>query len=101
MLPTADADSANLYVDIVIPTNLGYARNVIVVSADAVIAISGSIGTLSEIAFALQRGIPVVGLHTWKLDKKRLGNYKIAIARTPKEAVQIAFSKIAARAHKN
>ena len=55
ILPGADAQTANPYVDIALPTNLGIARNVLVVSmADAVIAVGGSSGTLSELAIAWQ-----------------------------------------------
>ncbi|MEW6008271.1 MAG: TIGR00725 family protein [Candidatus Omnitrophota bacterium] len=57
---------ANKYVDIVIPTGLGLARNVLVVkSADVVIALPGEAGTLSEIAYCLQFGIPVISLGSW------------------------------------
>ena len=58
----------NSYCGIVIRTGLGYARNIILVqSADAVIAIGGSYGTLSEIAVALKMGKPVFGYHTWEI----------------------------------
>ncbi|MDD5111241.1 MAG: TIGR00725 family protein [Candidatus Altiarchaeota archaeon] len=61
ILPSLDKSQANKYVDIIIPTSLGYARNSIVVSApDAIIAICGSAGTLSEIAMALNYKKPVV-----------------------------------------
>jgi uncharacterized protein (TIGR00725 family) len=68
ILPGTDPLSANPYVQIPVATGLGEARNVAVVkSAHAVIAIDGEYGTLSEIAFALKRGIPVIGLNTWEL----------------------------------
>jgi hypothetical protein len=68
-----DSKSANRYIDIPLPTGLGEARNALVaISADAVIAIGGSLGTLSEIAFALKARIPVIGLFTWDLDEARL-----------------------------
>jgi len=61
ILPSLDRSQANKYLDIVIPTSLGYARNSIVVSApDAIIAVCGSAGTLSEIAMALNYRKPVV-----------------------------------------
>lgn len=61
ILPGLDKEDANSYVDIIITTGMGYARNSIVVScADAVIAIAGRTGTLSEIALALNYGKPVV-----------------------------------------
>lgn len=66
ILPGDSRQSANAYVQIPIVTGIGYARNVAVVkSAQAVIAVDGSYGTLSEIAYALQGGIPVIGLNTW------------------------------------
>lgn len=68
ILPGADRSAANSYVDIVLPTGMGEARNLLVVRAGrAVIAIGGGFGTLSEVAFARKLGIPVVGLHTWRL----------------------------------
>lgn len=69
ILPGVDRGTANEWVTVAIPTGLGELRNgVIVRSADAVIAIGGGYGTLSEVAFALQRGVPVVGLGTWEID---------------------------------
>jgi uncharacterized protein (TIGR00725 family) len=66
ILPTYDAGTANAYVDVVIPTGLGHARNALVVAAgSAVIAVGGRYGTLSEIALALKLGKPVVGINTW------------------------------------
>ncbi len=63
ILPGWDASQANRYVDVRLPTGLGYARNVLVVrAADALIAIDGEYGTLSEIAFAF-----IVGIGTWKI----------------------------------
>jgi uncharacterized protein (TIGR00725 family) len=68
ILPGTDPDSANPYVQIRITTGLGEARNVVIIrSAHAVIAIDGEYGTLSEIAFALKNGKPVIGLNTWEL----------------------------------
>ena len=69
ILPGTDRSAANPYVDIAIPTGLGEARNALVVrAADALIAIGGAYGTLSEIAFALKAGKRVVGLGTWAID---------------------------------
>ena len=57
------------HLDITIRTGLGHARNILVVlSADAVIAIGGSYGTLSEIAIALRTGRPVYGINTWNIE---------------------------------
>src|SRR4029450_12440511 len=72
ILPGTAREDANRYVDVAVPTGLRDARNAIVATcAEAVIAIGGKLGTLSEIALALKRGIPVVGLFTWKLDPDR------------------------------
>jgi len=68
IIPGYNKAEANQYADIVIPTGLGLARNVLVVkSADAVIALPGEAGTLSEIAYCLQFGIPVVSLKSWDI----------------------------------
>ena len=84
IVPGYDRSSANEFVDIVIATGIGYARNVIVVaSADAVIALGGKYGTLSEIAFALKRDKPVVSLGSWDLDPR------VQRAETPEAAVKM------------
>jgi len=68
IVPGYNKDEANDYVDIVIPTGLGLARNVLVVkSADVIVALPGGAGTLSEIAFAIQFGIPVISLQSWDI----------------------------------
>lgn len=69
ILPGASASEANPYITLRIVTDMGHARNVVLVrSADAVIAVSGGYGTLSEIAIARKIGVPCIGLHTWDLD---------------------------------
>jgi uncharacterized protein (TIGR00725 family) len=69
LLPGSDRGAANEWVSVAIPTGLGELRNGLVVrAADAVIAVRGGYGTLSEIALALKLGRPVVGLGTWQLD---------------------------------
>lgn len=71
ILPGIDRSEANPYVDVAVPTGLGEARNTLVVrAADAVIAVAGEFGTLSEIAFALKVGKPVVGIGTWELARR-------------------------------
>src|SRR5687767_2686020 len=77
ILPGGDAAKANAHVDIVVPSNLGYARNVLIVTmADAVVAVGGGAGTLTEMAMAWQLGRIVVGLDVdgWS---KRLGGSSI------------------------
>jgi len=96
ILPGESHRDANKYVQIPIITGMGYARNVAVVkSAQAVIAISGSYGTLSEIGHALQSGIPVIGLNTWSLSKSGRLNSSITPAENPTDAVEKAFDLIA------
>lgn len=69
LLPGLDRADGNRWLDVVVPTGLGEARNVLVVrAADVVVAVGGSHGTLSEIAFALKTGTPVVGLQSWGID---------------------------------
>ncbi len=68
ILPHNDSKEANQFIDIPIATGLGIGRNIIIArSADALIAIGGEYGTLSEIAFALQMNKPVVGIKTWDI----------------------------------
>jgi len=68
ILPTMDKNDANEFIDYVIPTGFGEARNIIVVrTADAVIALPGKYGTLSEMAFALQAKKPLISVLAWKL----------------------------------
>ncbi len=69
ILPGGDRRAANEWVRIAIATGLGELRNGLVVrSADAVVAVGGAYGTLSEVALALKTGVPVVGLMTWAID---------------------------------
>jgi len=69
ILPGSDPAEANDYVEVKIPTGLGYARNALVVrAAEVAIAIDGREGTLSEIAFSLCESKTVLGLKTWDID---------------------------------
>jgi hypothetical protein len=68
ILPSYNKADANKFVDIAIPTGLGLARNVLVVkSADVVVALPGRAGTLSEVAYCIQFGIPVITLGSWDI----------------------------------
>ncbi|HEX8950084.1 MAG TPA: TIGR00725 family protein [Dissulfurispiraceae bacterium] len=68
ILPQASKEQANPFITVPIATGFGEGRNVFIIrSADAVIAIGGEYGTLSEIAFALKTGRPVVGVGTWEI----------------------------------
>lgn len=95
ILPGDNRLSANEYVQIPIVTGIGYARNAAVVkSAQAVIAVGGSYGTLSEIGYALQSGLPVIGLETWSISRKGKDRCPIIKAETPAEAVEMALELI-------
>lgn len=95
ILPGDSRSAANPHVDVPVVTGMGHARNVILVkSAQAVIAIDGSYGTLSEIGHALQIGIPVIGLGTWSLSLKGAPDEAIIRAGSPEEAVAVAMANI-------
>ena len=82
ILPGTSRSDANDYLDVAIPTGMGEMRNALIVrSSDALIAVGGGFGTLSEIGLALKTGKRVVGLGTWELGRG------IEIAETPAEAV--------------
>jgi uncharacterized protein (TIGR00725 family) len=69
ILPGNERGAANEWAQVVIPTGMGEMRNALVVrAADAVIAVGGAYGTLSEVALALKTGVPVVGLQTWPIE---------------------------------
>ncbi|KPJ54681.1 MAG: hypothetical protein AMJ37_00140 [Dehalococcoidia bacterium DG_18] len=95
ILPGDSREDANPYVQIPIVTGMGYTRNAIVAkSGQAVIAIGGSYGTLSEIAYALQNDIPVISLGTWSLTREGVVDKSIIVAQNPVEAVEKALSSI-------
>lgn len=66
ILPGGDAATANPFVTLAIPTNMGHARNIIIAhTARVLIAVEGRLGTLSEIAIGLKLGRPVIALQGW------------------------------------
>jgi uncharacterized protein (TIGR00725 family) len=68
LLPGLDRDEGNPHLSVSLPTGLGQGRNLLLVrSSDALVAVGGGFGTLSELALALRTGTPVVGLATWSL----------------------------------
>jgi len=86
ILPGSTLADANPWVDVPIATGLGYTRNsLVVMNADAVVAVDGEYGTLSEIAYGLIHGKRVVGLGTWDVRG-------VTVAATPEEAVRLALS---------
>jgi uncharacterized protein (TIGR00725 family) len=89
LLPGSDRADANPFVDVAVPTGLGEGRNALVVrAADAVLAIGGGYGTLSEIALALRAGKPVIGIGTWDIEG-------VQAADGPEAAVRAAFDALA------
>ena len=95
VLPTTDPEDANPYVTHVIPTGIGHARNLAVVaSGDAVIAIGGEWGTLSEIAFARRLERPVIALQSWPLRNRVGTDVGIVEAESADEAVEAALSAV-------
>jgi uncharacterized protein (TIGR00725 family) len=99
LLPGRDPAAANEWVDVVVPTGLGEARNALVVaSAAAVIALGGEYGTLSEIALALRAGTPVVGVGTWTLNRPdgQVDTGIVPVA-DPADAAAVALQLAAAR----
>ena len=101
ILPGRSPKEANEFIDVPIVTSMGYARNVIVVhTGEAVIAIGGAFGTLSEIAHALGEQIPVISLSSWPLTQKGDGDPigdGLIIADTPEDAVDKAVAAAEAR----
>jgi uncharacterized protein (TIGR00725 family) len=92
ILPGSDRAGASSHLTVSVPTGMGETRNALVVrAADAVIAVAGEWGTLSEIALALKMGRPVVGLHTWELAKQGRPAEGVVRASTPEEAVASAL----------
>lgn len=92
ILPGSKKNDANQFIDLSIPTALGAYRNAVLIRAcDAVIAVHGAYGTLSEIAFALRLNVPVVGLHTWEVHRNGEMDKQIHVATTPRQAVEAAL----------
>jgi len=86
ILPGDDRDAANGWVEIAVATGIGELRNGLVVrAADAVVAIGGGHGTLSEVALALKLGRPVVGLGTWQV-------HGVDHVSTPEDALSLIAS---------
>ena len=92
ILPGPSDKDANPFIDLSIVTDMGHARNIILVrSSDALVAVSGGYGTLSELAVALKVGIPCVGINTWDMDPGIIGKD------SPEAAVLYAVEKIRER----
>ncbi len=95
ILPGSTPEEANPWVDVAIPTGMGEARNALVAAAgEAVIAIGGEYGTLSEIALALKMGKRVVGLGTWQLCRDGHPVDGVIEADSPAAAVRLALKDV-------
>ena len=93
ILPGASRADANPYVDIAIATGLGELRNGLIVrSADALVAVGGEFGTLSEIALALKADKTVVGIGAWELSRAGERVDAIVGAASPEDAVARALA---------
>jgi uncharacterized protein (TIGR00725 family) len=91
ILPGTDKSESNKYIDIKIVTAMSHARNAIIArTADALIAVGGEYGTLSEIALGLKSGKKVIVIES--ADSASLAGVRgVLIAKTPKEAVEMAL----------
>jgi uncharacterized protein (TIGR00725 family) len=94
LLPGPDRRGANPHLEVSLPTGMGELRNGLVArAADAVIAIGGEFGTLSEIGFALKLGRPVVGLESWELGKDGSPVDGVEVVDGPTQAVERALAR--------
>jgi len=92
VIPTDSAADANPHVTIPLPTGLGEGRNILVVrGAEAVIAVGGGYGTLSELGHALKIGLPVIGVETWEVSRPGLPPAPIEQTRDAQQAVAWAW----------
>jgi len=88
ILPGDDASEANEFVDVAVVTGLGFARNTIIArTAEALVAVGGGYGTLSEIAFGLRAGRPVIAIGSWELRDGGGREAPIARVSSAREAV--------------
>jgi uncharacterized protein (TIGR00725 family) len=96
ILPGSETTAANPYVTIPVTTGMGIARNAIIVrTADVLIAVDGSYGTLSEIAMALNLGKTVVELESWRLPKAgEVAADRYVSAKDPRDAVEKAIAVV-------
>jgi uncharacterized protein (TIGR00725 family) len=93
LLPGSSRREANEHVQVAIATGLGELRNGLIVrAADALVAVGGSYGTLSEIALALRAGVPVIGFDTWEIDGVQRAPSPEAAAR---RALELAVARSA------
>lgn len=93
VLPGPFRSDANPFVDIVIATDMGQARNAIIIrTADSVIAVGGEYGTLTEIGMALKMGKRVVALESWRIERAGRFDERIIYAESPEDAIRQSLS---------
>jgi uncharacterized protein (TIGR00725 family) len=98
LLPGLDRADANPHLTVSLPTGLGQGRNLLLVRAsDALVAVGGGFGTLSEVALALRTGVPVVGLATWSLSLAGRPVPAFPIAEDAEAAARLALAAARAR----
>jgi len=94
ILPGPFRGDANPYVDVAIATDMGQARNAIIVrTADSIIAVGGEYGTLTEIAMALKMGKRVVALNSWRIQREDRFDERIIYARDAQEALRLILEE--------
>ncbi len=92
ILPGLSMDEGNSYLSVAIPTGIGYARNFLIVRAsDALIAIDGSTGTLSEASFALTEGKSVISIGELNIGPRKKGDGRFFRAQSADEAVDLVI----------
>jgi uncharacterized protein (TIGR00725 family) len=98
LLPGLDRAEGNPYLSVSVPTGLGQGRNLLLVrSSDALVAVGGGFGTLSEIALALRTGTPVIGLATWSLHLESEPVEAFPVAGTADTAARLALEAARSR----
>src|ERR671914_389350 len=98
LLPGLDRGEGNPHLTISVPTGLGQGRNLLLVrSSDALIAVGGGFGTLSELAIALRTGTPVIGLATWSLQLEGQQVDAFPVADDPDTAARLALEAARSR----
>lgn len=95
LLPTDDVKDANAFIEVVIATGLGQARNAILaLTADGVVAIGGGLGTLSEIALAVRNHRPAVGIRTWQFDREQMSEPTLTQVESAGEGLDWLFARM-------
>jgi len=97
ILPGSDRSEANRFVDVPIPTGMGFARNAIVaMSGDVTVAVGGMFGTLSEIAYSLIYEKYVIAYKSWDLGTGREVARRYVAAATPAEVLELVQKCVSA-----